>query len=55
MNKDISEKIVRIVLQEVYKDGKVDPHEREVLKKILSKVGINNEVFRSIHKEVSIH
>lgn len=54
MDQRIAETIVRIVLQEIYKDGKVEAYERETLKRVLDKVGIDNKVFRKIHKEVSI-
>ncbi|MCO4780862.1 MAG: hypothetical protein KC646_00955 [Candidatus Cloacimonetes bacterium] len=54
MDQRIAETIVRIVLQEIYKDGKVEAYERETLKKVLDQVGIEDKVFRTIHKEVSI-
>ncbi|MCO4780863.1 MAG: hypothetical protein KC646_00960 [Candidatus Cloacimonetes bacterium] len=54
MYKKFETTIVTIVLEEVYADGFIEAYEREALKKVLKKVGINRDVFQNIHKKIAI-
>jgi hypothetical protein len=54
MYKKFEISIVTIVLEEVYADGVIEAYEREALKKVLKRVGIQREVFQKIHKQISI-